>query len=114
MRPNPTPIRPALHVIFATGEPPTFRPGEQVRVMTHAPIDHYRVPTYLRGRTGTVERVIDPSLIDNEEEGFGRTIGVRSHYYRVAFHMRDIWPDYPGSSGDGLYVEVFELWLERI
>ena len=40
-----------------------------------APIGHYRVPIYLRGKIGAVERVIEPAGVDNEEEGFGRNAG---------------------------------------
>ena len=28
--------------------------------------------------------------------------------------MTEIWPDYAGSPRDGLYIEVFETWLEKI
>ena len=28
--------------------------------------------------------------------------------------MTEIWPDYAGSQRDGLHIEVFETWLERI
>jgi nitrile hydratase subunit beta len=76
-------------VVPAAGEVPIFRPGDRVRVSDRKPIGHYRVPTYLRGRTGLIEAVIEPALVDNEEEG------------------------YRGSARDGLRIEVFESWLER-
>lgn len=114
MEPEPVLIQPFSHIVLAPGEAAEFRPGDIVRVMARAPIGHYRVPTYLRGRTGVVERIIQPMLIDNEEEGFGRNAGVRRHYYRVAFSMSEVWSGYPGSLGDGLYIEVFESWLERV
>jgi nitrile hydratase subunit beta len=102
-----------LPVVLADGEKPLFSPGDSVRVLGRAPIGHYRVPTYLRGRPGTVERVIEPAGIDNEEEGFGRNAGKKRHYYRVAFPMTEIWPQYGGSSNDSLRIEIFETWLER-
>ena len=101
-------------VVPALGETPSFRPGDPVRILTHSPIGHYRVPTYLRGTTGVVERVIEPAAVDNEEEGYGRNAGSKRHYYRIAVPMRTIWPDYAGSPRDGLRIEVFETWLERI
>jgi len=100
-------------VILAFGEAPMFRPGDPVRVSTRSPVGHYRVPLYLRGKAGSVEVVIKPAGIDNEEEGYGRNAGARLHYYHVAFPMTEIWPDYAGSSRDGLRIEVFETWLER-
>ena len=90
---------------------PLFRPGQRVRVLQRFPLGHYRVPLYLRGRTGIVERLVQPA-IDNEEEGFGRNAGVHRHYYRIAVPMADIWPGYAGRPQDRLYIEVFETWLE--
>lgn len=101
-------------IVFADGEKAMFRPGEQIRVATRSPIGHYRLPIYLRGKIGCVESVIEPTFIDNEEEGFGRNAGSRRHYYRTAFVMRDIWPHYSGGPRDKLWIEIFETWLERV
>jgi len=101
-------------LVYAPGEEPVFRPGDRIRISSRFPIGHYRVPLYLRGKTGTVEAVIEPAAIDNEEEGYGRNAGTRRHYYRIAFPMTEIWPDYAGSPRDGLRIEVYETWLERI
>ena len=91
-----------------------FGPGDRVRVATRSPIGHYRVPLYLRGKAATVEAVIEPHGIDNEEEAYGRNAGMKRHYYRIALPMTEIWPGYVGSPRDGLRIEVFETWLERI
>jgi nitrile hydratase len=99
---------------FALNESPAFRPGERVRIATRSPVGHYRVPLYIRGKVGTVEAVIEPSAVDNEQEGFGRNAGAKRHYYRMAFPMTEIWPHYAGSAQDGLRIEVFETWLERV
>jgi nitrile hydratase len=72
---------------------------------------HYRVPLYLRGKIGTIERLVTPA-IDNEEEGFGRNAGDKRFYYRIVFPMTEIWPDYTGPTHDNLRIEVFETWLE--
>jgi nitrile hydratase len=101
-------------VVWALGEAPLFRPGDRVRISTRAPIGHYRVPLYLRGKTGTVEAVIEPAAVDNEEEGYGRNAGSKRHYYRLAFAMTELWPDYIGRPSDSLRIEVFETWIERI
>jgi hypothetical protein len=101
-------------VVSALGEQPIFHPGDTVRILTRSPVGHYRTPIYLRGKTGSVEAVIEAVGVDNEEEGFGRNAGSKRHYYRIAFPMNEIWPDYAGSPRDGLRIEVFETWLERI
>ena len=102
---------PGLTVVPALGETPIFRPGQQVRIKQRFPLGHYRVPLYLRGRTGIVERLVQPA-IDNEEEGFGLNAGLKRHYYRIAVPMSEIWASYGGGRQDHLYIEVFETWLE--
>ena len=101
-------------VVLALGEAPAFRPGDRVRTATRSPVGHYRVPLYLRGKAGTVEAVIEPAGIDNEEEAYGRNAGAKRHYYRIAVRMTDVWADYVGSDRDALHIEVFETWLERL
>ena len=108
------PSEKSLHIVTATGEEPIFKAGDQIRIADRMPIGHYRVPRYLRKKIGRVEAVIEPAFVDNEEEGYGRNAGSRRHYYRIAFPMTELWPDYAGSSKDGLRIEVFESWLERI
>ncbi len=100
-------------VVPALGETPVFHPGEHVRVAERFPLGHYRVPLYLRGKVGVVERLVQPA-VDNEEEGFGRNAGLKRHYYRIAVPMFEIWPDYAGARQDRLLIEVFETWLERV
>lgn len=99
--------------IMPEGERAAFTAGDQVRIAARSPIGHYRVPTYLRGRRAVVEAVIEPAAVDNEAEGFGRDAGLKRHYYRVAVPMAEVWPGYTGSPRDGLYIEVFETWLEE-
>ena len=103
-----------IGVVFAVGEQPVFQPGDAVRILTRSPVGHYRVPTYLRGKTGTVKAVIEPAAVNNEQEGFGLNARSKLHYYRIAIPMTEIWPDYVGSPLDGLRIEVYETWLERI
>lgn len=97
----------------ATGEEPLHNVGDRVQIRCLAPVCQYRVPRYLRGKTGTIESIIKPVGIDNEEEGFGRNAGHRRHYYRLLFPMRELWPAYAGRFGDEPHIEVFETWLER-
>lgn len=104
----------AQTVVPALGELPSFDVGTRVRTGKRFPVGHYRLPTYLRGKVGVVERVIPTMGVDNEEEAYGRNAGSKGHYYRIAIPMSEIWPDYKGQAADGLRIEVFENWLERI
>ena len=101
-------------IVLAAGEAPRFAIGDTLRVMTRSPIGHYRVPRYLRGKIGVVQAIIRPAAIDNEEEAYGRNAGSKSYYYRMAFRMTDVWPDYAGSGADGLRIEIFQTWLEKV
>jgi nitrile hydratase subunit beta len=101
-------------IVPADGEMPIFAAGDRVKVAVRFPIGHFRVPNYIRGKTGVVEKIIEPPAINNEDEGFGRNAGSKRHYYRISIPMTELWPAYTGSSGDNLLIEVFETWLERI
>jgi nitrile hydratase len=106
-------VRNRYSVVWAPGEEPVFRVGDRVRVSDRRPVGHYRVPTYLRGRAGEIEAVIEPMSMDNEEEGYGRNAGRLLHYYRIVFAMTELWPAYTGTANDQLRIEVFESWLEK-
>lgn len=101
------------NIVLATGEEARFAAGDRVRVLDRSPVGHYRVPAYLRGRTATIETVIQKMGMNNEEEGYGRNAGNKRHYYRLALPMNEVWTHYAGSSVDSLRIEVFESWLER-
>jgi nitrile hydratase len=101
------------NIVKFTGEDPLFKAGDSVRISVRFPVGHYRVPRYIRGKNATVEAVIRPRAVNNEEEGFGLNAGIKRYYYRVAIPLSDLWPGYAGSPHDNLRIEVFETWLER-
>ncbi len=100
-------------IVKATGEAAIFNTGDAVRISLRFPIGHFRVPNYIRGKRGVVESVIEPAAINNEDEGYGRNAGKKSHYYRIAIPLSEVWDGYQGAPNDGLRIEVFETWLER-
>lgn len=102
-----------VEVVMACGEQPIFAAGDEVVISLRFPVGHFRVPNYIRGKKGTVESVIKPAAVNNEEEGFGRNAGNKRHYYRIAIPLIELWPGYAGSPNDGLRIEVFETWIER-
>ncbi len=115
MSPNPRRATDDLRsrVVLADGEAPALQVGDTVRVMTRSPIGHYRVPRYLRGKTGEVAAVIHPMAVDNEQEAYGRNAGSKGYYYRIAFPMTEVWAGYVGGASDRLLIEVFQTWLEK-
>ena len=110
---TPATAQSGVPIVKALGEEPAFKAGDRVRISVRFPVGHYRVPTFIRGKCGRVEAVIEPRAVNNEDEGFGRNAGLKRYYYRIAFPMTELWPIYAGSPNDGLRIEVFETWLER-
>lgn len=100
-------------IVSPLEQTPQFAAGEQVRIRVRFPVGHYRAPIYIRGKLGTVEQVIAPRAVNNEEESFGRNAGSTGFYYRIAIPLTSLWTDYAGPAKDGLRIEVFETWLER-
>ncbi|WP_298431118.1 SH3-like domain-containing protein [uncultured Jannaschia sp.] len=86
-------------------------PGARVRVRTMTPPGHVRTPHYLRGRTGTVERVLGP--FGNPEQLAYSHDAARLPLYRVRFRMDDIW-EAPERPGDTLDAEIYAHWLEPV
>ncbi len=89
----------------------TFQPGDRVTVRRASPPGHLRTPYYIRGQTGSIERVC--SEFGNPEElAFGRRDGDPVRLYRVRFDLDQVWPDYTGADEDTIDVELYEHWLE--
>jgi len=89
-----------------------FRPGDAVRVLDAHPLGHVRTPFYIRGKTGTVERLC--GAFPNPEELAQMRDGLPAQpLYRVRFRQADVWPDYRGGPGDVVEVEIYQHWLEK-
>lgn len=84
--------------------------GARVRVQEGFAPGHIRTPTYIRGKTGAIERVL-AVFPDPEERAFGRTGLPGRRLYRVRFQQAEVWPDYTGSAADTLDIEIYEQWL---
>jgi hypothetical protein len=89
----------------------SYRPGDRVRVSSRAHAGHHRTPGYVKGQTGTIERVYG-SFKNPESCAYGGDgLPVRP-LYSVAFAQEDLWSNYRGISTDRLYVDLYEHWLE--
>jgi hypothetical protein len=87
-----------------------FHVGQRVRIADRTPPVHHRVPSYVKGISGVVERVCG---LHGEPEKFIRGNGEpRRRIYRVRIPQNDLWPDYTGTADDKLEIEIFEHWLE--
>ena len=89
----------------------SYRVGERVRVTSRAHDGHHRTPGYLKGKTGTVERV-HASFANPEARAYGADGLPRQPLYLVGFTQREVWSAYGGHAGDQIYADLFEHWLE--
>jgi hypothetical protein len=91
----------------------TYHPGQRVRVAARPHQGHHRTPGYVKGKTGTVERV-HASFTNPETRAYGASGAPEQALYLVGFRQSDVWPSYGGGPGDRIYVDVFEHWLEEV
>jgi nitrile hydratase len=90
----------------------TFAPGDTVRVADRPHDGHHRTPGYVKGRTGTVERV-HAGFLNPETRAYGGDGKPEQRLYLVGFDMPSLWPTYHGRLEDRRLVDVFEHWLEE-
>jgi nitrile hydratase beta subunit-like protein len=90
----------------------SYRPGQRVRIAAREHEGHHRTPAYVKGKTGTVERVY-AAFRNPETRAYGGDGEPRQPLYLVGFDQRDLWPDYRGGPDDRLYLDVFEHWLQE-
>ncbi|HMK85516.1 MAG TPA: nitrile hydratase subunit beta [Steroidobacteraceae bacterium] len=100
----PAPIRGVLTAAqvpaaLAAGSPttrtlaslPKFAVGQRVRARWEEPAHHTRLPGYLRGRIGVIERIVGAHVFpDSNARGLGED---PQWLYTVVFEARDIWAD---------------------
>jgi hypothetical protein len=88
-----------------------YSAGQRVRVAARQHDGHHRTPGYVKGKTGTVERV-HASFRNPETRAYGADGLPARRLYLVGFAQEDVWAGYRGRGHDRVYVDVFEHWLE--
>jgi nitrile hydratase len=71
---------------------------------------HVRTPSYLRGKTGLVERTLGP--FGNPEQLAYRLPAERLPLLRVRFTMAELWGEAAENPADTLEAEIYAHWLE--
>ena len=89
---------------------PAFAVGDRVRARNLNPVGHTRLPRYVRGRVGVVERSHGAHVFpDAHAHGGGED---PRHLYTVRFSARELWgPD--ASEHDSVSLDLWEPYLER-
>jgi nitrile hydratase len=88
---------------------PKFRPGDRVIARNINPIGHTRIPRYVRGRHGAIDR--DHGVFtfpDTHAAGDGRK---PQHVYSVRFTAHELWGA-DVASRHAVYVDLWDDYLE--
>lgn len=86
-----------------------FKVGETVRARNIHPKGHTRIPRYVRGKTGVIDRDHGVFIFPDTNAVFA---GKKpQHLYSVRFSAQEIWgPD--TASADKVYVDMWDDYLE--
>ena len=90
----------------------TYRVGEQVTVAAGAHSGHHRTPSYIKGKTGRIERR-HAAFRNPETRAYGSDGLPEIPLYLISFARADLWPNARDAGGYRVYVDVFEHWLEE-
>lgn len=93
---------------------PKFAAQEKVRVRDFIPSAHTKLPGYLRGKTGVIDKVYDGMWafppVATGPEGIS---GDPQPIYLVKFDPKEIWSRPYAESGEVVYVDLYETYLEK-
>ena len=87
-----------------------YRPGDRVQVRVNSPEHHFRTPSYIQGKTGTVIAQCG-AFLNPESLAHGGSGLPQQHLYRVEFAQIEVWDRYQGPEGDKVFVDIYEHWL---
>jgi nitrile hydratase len=89
---------------------PRFAVGDAVRMFAGEVPHHTRLPRYVRGRRGVIERVHGAHVFA-DAHATGR--GEMPHWlYTVAFDARELWPD--AAHGVRVSVDAWEPYMTKV
>lgn len=88
---------------------PKFQPGDAILVRNIHPKSHTRIPRYVRGRRGVIDRDHGVFVFPDTNAQFqGKH---PQHVYSVMFTAQELWgPDVP--SQDKLYLDLFDDYMD--
>jgi len=88
---------------------PRFKPGDRVVAREIHPVGHTRLPRYVRGRHGAIDRDHGVFVFpDAHAMGQGRK---PQHCYSVRFAARELWGS-DASPRDAVYVDLWDDYLD--
>jgi nitrile hydratase len=88
-----------------------FAVGDVVLTRNDHPIHHTRIPRYVRGKRGTIDRLLGVQTFpDTNAHGLGRHPQM---VYTVCFVGAELWGD-SAEPGQTLYIDLWESYLEAL
>ena len=88
---------------------PRFKPGDRIVARNIDPPGHTRLPLYVRGKEGVVERDLgDFHFPDTRVAGQGDQ---PQHTYFVSFSARELWGD-TASVKDSLIIALWDEYMD--
>lgn len=89
-------------------QPPKFKAGDPVVARNINPIGHTRLPRYVRGKKGVVEKVHNAFVLPDSNAHLN---GESPEYvYSIRFEGSDVWGD-TCESNETLHVDLWESYL---
>lgn len=89
--------------------PPKFKIGDRVRAKNINPTGHTRLPRYVRGKVGVVDRLHGVFVFpDTAAHGGGEK---PQNVYSVRFEARELWGD-DAPARDCLYIDLWDDYAE--
>jgi nitrile hydratase subunit beta len=93
----------------APAGPARFRPGQRVRTRATPAEHHTRLPGYVRGKTGVIERVLGAHVFaDSHARGLGED---PQWLYTVVFDAAELWGS-QATPGHSVSFDAWESYLE--
>jgi nitrile hydratase len=94
-----------------TNAKPRFKAGHAVRARDINPIGHTRLPRYVRGRSGTIERDHGAHVFPDSNAKFE---GEKPQFlYTVRFAARELWGE-AANPADAVYLDLWEDYLDAV
>ncbi len=90
--------------------PAKFKVGETIRTQNINPVTHTRLPRYVRGKTGVIQRA-HGTFHFNDAVAHGRE--EVQNVYSVRFSFRELW----GEAYDPhtyLHIDLFESYMDKV
>tara|TARA_R110001599_G_scaffold353861_1_gene600702 strand:+ start:36854 stop:37513 length:660 start_codon:yes stop_codon:yes gene_type:complete len=99
-----------ISVLQECNSVPRYKTGDEVVAKVMSPAHHTRLPRYVRGRRGKVERNNGAFLLpDRNAHGAQATPAFN---YSVRFSSRELWGE-DAPAKDSLFIDLFESYLEE-